>query len=357
MQAINLNRTLLKGIEQCDGYGVFYYTGPVPSNLESVPFNFKSLFEVSFNSVDFAYNNELSVNSSKLQIYRTPFAQTRIATSTSIEDDQGVSTVTEYEPLPIEFSSYNWTTTSEGFVNNARWDHLASAHNMTDLNNDSIHTRIGREGSAIYIRLDPTIAQNHSVVGFNFRHRSLSTRQKRPSWQGSAVYSTRCTHVSLDYWDPTLSEGEGAWVNGPTIPVEANAFPPKILDIPLQGYTDLRLRCVDGPVRNGFVLVSGDPHWSLSSFCLLTDSAVPASNSYTWALVYPISDILDYTGGKVDLDQIEKVSYSKNTYIGPPALLVDVGPAGSGATIELINNPVPFGQKAQVFKFNLKIED
>jgi hypothetical protein len=188
------------------------------------------------------------------------------------------------------------------------------------------------------------------VAHFQFYQRSISSRQKRPSWSGSATYSTRCTHIDLYTWDPALNGGAGGWeqhldyvnVNS----TNANlSFPPVSLE-----NNRIRLLCADGPINNGFNLVSGDPHWSLANLMYHADTGVdlygdgytlfsadiwyksddPALRELTWALIVPMPD---------DSVETDRVIGSSKQYIGSnidvPLIMCDVGGDGSGAAIEM----------------------
>lgn len=350
MQAINLNRVMSYGMgNNTVGFYVFYFDGAMPTDISSLPFDYTDLAAIKDNCLSIDYYNETTgaytPGESRLQPAPKVFTDDSIIStlSESVDDGEGGTTTVETQlyNLPIKYCTADTTGPM------TRWTNFGTFKELSNVYNNSNFTRIGREGSCLYIQLDESIKDTYQIDAWNFRQRTINSRQKRPSWQGSGSYNTRCTVAALDYYDRDTS----TWVNGPNTNVDANVFGSRKLATPIIGRDLLRIRCIDGPVLNGYIVSSGDPHWSCSSFALQTKTVISSSPTYTWALVVPNNQSFSWSSDSwpatvpFDLNQ--------NTQIEVPIMLADVGDAGSGATIELINNPVPNGQYPQIHKFNL----
>lgn len=190
--------------------------------------------------------------------------------------------------------------------------------------------------------------------GYTLRQRTIGSRQKRPSWSGSNSYSTRSTVGRLDVWDADSS----TWTTYPQFSTNSNNYSQEFVE-PISASRYVRFVCVDGPILNGYVLVSGDPHFSLGHLALFTKTTdIQYSNAImdvdlTWALVVPQTETFDANDPAINGTQ----DYSDVATDMAPVILCDVGLTGSNAAIELAQTNYMSLVNPNITKMNLKFID
>lgn len=314
----------------------------MPSSIANIPFNPLVAEDLVRNCVHVqAVSAQIGSNSSS-PIDRLDFTDWRHYGSGTPMD------LGSNHAVPFKYSTLSYLN-SNNFP--ARFSDHEPHLSIADRSNvGGTYQRVGREGSALYMWLPDYIATNNTIIGFAFTQRTIGSRQKRPSWQLSAAYNTRCTNASLDYYD----EGTSAWVNGDNINVNTNSVTPRLIATPFSGHNLIRLRCIDGPINNGFQLVSGDPHFSLSGLNIISDTPAQSFPSVGWALCsFKPSD---YSSFSLDSLENEGIIYVGENQ-GHPLFMCDVGGVGSNRTIELQFNPVAGNELPVISKMRLNVED
>lgn len=167
-----------------------------------------------------------------------------------------------------------------------------------------------------------------------FQQRSISSRQKRPSWSGSSSVSTRNTLTRLD----VFNEDTGLWENGSNIGCDINQFQSELATpVSLRRY--VRLACLAGVILSGYIVYSGDPHWSVAWAGIFSKNPVKyqqedldalTGGTATWALVFPLVNGFDGNSSTMS---------GTDDYLGnvdlSPVILCDVTESSGGGAIEL----------------------
>lgn len=194
------------------------------------------------------------------------------------------------------------------------------------------------------------------IHGYTLSQRTIFSRQKRPSWSGSGSYNTRCTSARIDVWNPELNEGAGGWEIGFTFGVNATNIASEF-GTPFSARRYIRLVCINGPVLDGYVVSSGDPHWSFLYQSLQTKASAikyaptEPTVTHTWALIVPFTDT--FNRGSLNLNGTR--TYGTETDLAP-IVMCDVGGIGSGAGIEVEHQTYIEKLPPKMMKLNFKFD-
>lgn len=175
------------------------------------------------------------------------------------------------------------------------------------------------------------------------RQRLITSKQKAPSWSGSAWYDTSCKELRVDVW----SEANSEWVESDTVNIEGEGFLTVSIN-PTLVESYIRLVCVSGLLEYE-VVVDGDPHWSVNNVSVYSKASPIASSVETiqWALIVPVEEI--ETKANTLLDP------SRSTYL--PYIVCDVNATGLDAGIEVESTNIDYGRPPAITKFDLVFKD
>lgn len=187
---------------------------------------------------------------------------------------------------------------------------------------------------------------------------SLQKPRANLSDRYAKVYYRRSTLGRVDVWDPTLNEGAGGWIIGESFAInsekEAIEFPE-----PIEVKRYIRVMCLDGMlVGSGWVLVSGDPHFSLMNLSFHTKTSDVVFNetannvNLEWAIIIPFEDSFDETSAFATGTQSY---FDKNNLM--PMVICDVGLPESGAAIEVQETNFMSQVRPRITKMNFVFND
>lgn len=322
---------------------VFLFDGPMPTSMESLPFA-PTLNNFIANSVNYFSYTSLNINGKgRLSV-----------TENTTESLNNFYKHYSYDPSDtyrkVWADSITW---SNGYIdpdyavtnvpNN--WSNKTRLDRLRMLNMSEAYTQFGYRDQRYIMMYYP---QEYTFNAIRFKQ----TRYGYEYGGGRADAYLWAQTLRVIHWDQTLNEGSGGWTNaqGTDYSVGYNNDNLFSLNVPIT----TKAICLYGAEGQwGYHpghTVYGDPRWRVYyAQGLSSQPATSAEHDVTWAIVFPCgSDFFDTLGSE------ETLITRYNSGMQLPYIIADVGTSGSGAALELINNPVPDEQRPQINNFNLQ---
>ena len=187
------------------------------------------------------------------------------------------------------------------------------------------------------------------IDAVQFRQRYITSRQKAPSWSGSALYDTTCDTLRVDTWDA----GSNQWLLGNEISINGEGFIATEIS-PVQVKDFIRFVCVDGLMRYS-ELVDGDPHWSINHISPLSKASatypvVGSVETIQWAMVVPAIDLGQKTTQVLEASRTAGIPFL-------PYVVCEVGVSSTGTEIEVDSVSMETSVPPSITKLDLVFKD